>query len=917
MSACLLAGSASSFAQDDPLKRARSALALSKYDVAAQELRQVKQKTAELAYLETRLNLWTGRYADAVKAARAGAGLGSDAKVMLAPWEAEALVRQGRTAEAIKVVQAVARDSGAHRARLVLGELLIATGKRRDAEAPLMEIIDAYNNDTIRSDDPEGLSIAGRAAYHLRAYKNANQLFDEAERAGAKQRVESLLWRAELFLDKYNPARGGEVTLEAQKLAPDDPRVLVMLAKVVLDNAMDFESAEEHIKKALAIDPHLAEAYFVRAGLALRTLDIAAADAALDAGLKQNPDNLELLSMKAATRFLADDHAGFEALEKRVLTINPEYAQFYIIVGEFAEWEHRYDEIVQMMEKAVNVDPQDGKAYAALGLNLIRNGDDKRGLEELQKAFRRDPFNVRAYNTLNLFDEIEKDYVTVDGTRFRIRYHKKEKRILERYVPQMLEEAWASMVKRYGFTPQTPVGIELYADSQSFSIRTSGLPNVGIQGVCFGKTLAAMSPSAGSFNWGMILWHELAHVFHIQMSKNHVPRWFTEGLAEYETIIRRPEWQREEHLALYEGLRHGKIPKVTSFNRAFTHVDSAQDVVMAYFAASQISVFMAEQFGFDKVAAHLPLWGAGKSTADIIPEVLGISADELDKRYRGWLDKKLARYHKQFVPDLRPPSSLEAARKAVADHPGDAKQLTKLALALLEAGNTPEALSTLQLALRKDPNEPNALFIQLRLALGEDEHDRAKQLIDKLIQAKHDGYAVRMKAGDLAEAKKDEQAMKTHYFKAHRFDPLQAEPLQALYDLAHKSKDREGELWALRELAKLDQHDRRVWQRLLTLLVERGRWEEARAIGESAIYVDVANPTMHWLYARALARTGRHVSAIRELNSAIVAGAPPDQAAKIYRAMAEGYRSLNKPDFAAKAEQYATQVAKLAPRPQN
>ena len=33
----------------------------------------------------------------------------------------------------------------------------------------------------------------------------------------------------------------------------------------------------------------------------------------------------------------------------------------------------------------------------------------------------------------------------------------------------------------------------------------------------------------------MTLWHELGHVFPIQMSKNHVPRWFTEGLTEYET----------------------------------------------------------------------------------------------------------------------------------------------------------------------------------------------------------------------------------------------------------------------------------------------------------------------------------------------------------------------------------------------
>src|SRR6185295_2552115 len=108
--------------------------------------------------------------------------------------------------------------------------------------------------------------------------------------------------------------------------------------------------------------------------------------------------------------------------------------------------------------------------------------------------------NVRVFNTLNMFEkDIVNDYVTVQGQTFNIRYHKDEKAILERYVPRMLDEAWTSMVKRYGFTPKTPVSIELYAEAQSFSIRTSGLPNVGIQGVCFWQTLAALSPGAAEF----------------------------------------------------------------------------------------------------------------------------------------------------------------------------------------------------------------------------------------------------------------------------------------------------------------------------------------------------------------------------------------------------------------------------------
>src|SRR6185503_3277598 len=146
----------------------------------------------------------------------------------------------------------------------------------------------------------------------------------------------------------------------------------------------------------------LAEAYFVRAGLALRDMDIAQADEAADRGLKVNPNDLELLAMKAAIRFLADDSTGFDAMKGKVLGQNAQYSEFFQIVGEFAEWEHRYDDIVRMMGEAVQLDKQDAKAYATLGLNLIRSGDEKTGLEALQKAWDKDRFNVRVFNTLNL-----------------------------------------------------------------------------------------------------------------------------------------------------------------------------------------------------------------------------------------------------------------------------------------------------------------------------------------------------------------------------------------------------------------------------------------------------------------------------------------------------------------------------------
>ena len=910
LAASITALAAPALAEHEAEGRAKAAIARGDYALAEKELASIKggPDRAHGQLGVARLQLLTGRYKEAIATARAAAGLGRGARGEAAAIRGAALAAMGKTAEAIAALKEVESEDGAHRAHLLHGELLIATGRRVEARTPLMMLIDDYNSDKITSSDPVGLTLVGRAAHLLRSPRDANDAYNAAEKAGGKKIVETLVNRADLFLEKYDPGDAGAVTKEALKLAPRDPRARVMMARVKLENAMDFDGAQSEITQALEVNPNLPSAYFVRAGLALRDMDIAAADAAADKGLAVNPTDLELLSMKAAIRFLADDKAGFEAMKRKVFSINKTYSRFFQIVGEYAEWEHRYDDIVRMMREATAIDGNDAKAYATLGLNLIRGGDDAAGIVALNQAWKKDKFNVRVYNTLNLFEkQIANDYVTVKTPTFNIRYHKEDREILERYVPRMLDEAWNSMVQRYGFTPQKPVSIELYADTQSFSIRTSGLPNVGIQGVCFGKTLAAMSPAAAPFNWGNVLWHELGHVFAIQMSKNHVPRWFTEGLSEYETIIRRPEWQREEDPALYAALKGGRIPPVASFNKAFTHVDDVSDVTMAYYAASQISVFIAQEFGFPKLVSMLPRWGAGERTPDVVKASLGVTTEELDRRYRAWLAPRLSRYGKQYVPDMHVPP-LDDARKAARKAPNDAKKQVELALALFSDGQKPEAEAVLAEALRLDPKQPDAHYVKVRLAVRAKDFAEAERLLQKMVADGHDGYVIRLKLADLAEHKKDMAATKANLEAANKLDPTQSEPLQGLYDLAHKQKDADGELSALSRLARLDQHDRKVWGMLLERLVARGHFEEATKVGESALFVDVKNPKVHRLYARALARTGRQVSAIFELNSALLCGPKPKEQAEIYEMLAAGYDKLKEPEYAKKAREYKRQI---------
>ncbi|HEY8090995.1 MAG TPA: hypothetical protein VIF09_24200 [Polyangiaceae bacterium] len=819
---------------------------------------------------QARQALDEGRFADAERIAKQAAATGGPQRLAAVALEARVLASQGKVDAAIGLLdpQKVATGAGGRRVRLELGELLIRAGRRHEAEPLLMEFANEYGNDSIGQSDAEGLAMVGRAMHLLRHAKDANQAFKESVRADA-HRAETHLWWAALFQDYFDPGDAEAELKEVLKLSPRSATAMTMMARLELDDAFDFEAAEKHVAEALAVNPKDTGAFAVRAGVALRDGDLDKANAAIDAGLAVDPTDLELLSLRATARYLADDPAGFEAAKKVVFARNKEFSRAFGIIGEYAEWEHRYDDVIAMMKEAVAIDPRDGKAWAQLGMWQTRAGLEQEGVASLEEWWKHDRFDVRAFNTLEKLYKrwVPSDYESRTEGIFDVRYPKAERAVMERYAPRMLGEAWGQMKLHYMFTPTVPVHVEMYESREHFSVRTSGLPNIGIQGVCFGHVVAAMSPASEPFNWGNVLWHELGHVFAIQLSKNHVPRWFTEGLSEYETMIRRPEWQRHLDPELYAVMKRHALPGAVDMNRVFTHAEGGVDVTVAYYAASQMVAFTAEQFGFARISRALELWGQGKRTPAVIREAFGLAPEEYDTRYRAWQMARLARYEGQYQFTLAP-KPLEAAKLEVAASPKSAAAHDSYALALLRAHKGDDAGQELQAALAIDPNDGDAHYLSAMLAgKTKDVAGQEKHLL-AIKAGRGDGYTVEMGLAEVASAKHDTAGERAALEAAHRFDATQVDAVRELLELATTEKRDADALAALREVAVLDQHDRRVWTRLLTRLVDGKRWEEARRVGASAIYVDVQNAEMHMAYGRALAEGGDHARAAFELESA-------------------------------------------------
>jgi tetratricopeptide (TPR) repeat protein len=252
-------------------------------------------------------------------------------------------------------------------------------------------------------------------------------------------------------------------------------------------------------------------------------------------------------------------------------------------------------------------------------------------------------------------------------------------------------------------------------------------------------------------------------------------------------------------------------------------------------------------------------------------------------------------------------------RQEAKQAPGDVKTQLRLVLSLLRDGATDEAEKLLGEVEKRDPNSADVRF--LRAELQQHEHaDLAIATLKKMIESKQEGYSVHLLLAKLLTAKGDDLAARSALEKAATFDPLSATPYYMLADIAHARADDDAELAAMRRLVQLEQHENRVYRRLLSLLVAKKAWDEAVKVGEAAVYADMEGFTTHRLFGEALAQTGDNARAAFELESATLSPGKPKELADAHTRLAEIYASVGRGRDAAKSRKRAQELLASAPK---
>jgi cellulose synthase operon protein C len=883
------------------------------YKVAKAELEKVTGKDRPAArVLLARTQMAIGDYAGA-DATLAPLAQGKDAPAAEARIALAELRRlTGRIADARGDLEQLYRDRPDDRAvRTALGLVRVAQGEALKAKELFDLTIKESDNGKLDLDNPVEMYQLAIAARYTSNFQLSNDAFREAVRKGPQQTDVAIAW-ADLFLQKYAAANAEQTLEEVFKVNPNHPDAHAAMAEVILETKYDLQAVRHHLKAALDINPKSLRALKARASIEIDQNRWDEASKTLDAVLAQNKEDVEAIAMKATIAWLRDDTKGYDAERRRAFAINPAYAQLYRVVAKSAVREHRYVEAVELEKEAVKLKPDFFEAMAGAGMGYLRLGMEKEGLEWIDKSWVGDQYNARTANTRRLFrDTIPKEYTLATTKSFRIRYHNDERQVFSRFLEPTIERAFADMVRRYGFQPKTPVTLELYADRDDYGIRTVGLPDIGALGVCFGQVVTAMSPANGDINWGMVLWHELAHVFAIQLSNSRVPRWFTEGLSEYETLIARPEWRRENDDDLYGAIQQGVLPSIGALNSEFMQPDQ-NAVIVAYYQSAVTIEYLVQTYGFGKIVEALKLYGKGKESPEVLQIITGKSIAALDADFRKYLDVRLAPYAGTFKLPTRGFDDVTKLEIAADAAPKDARLRANVALGYFHGGDAEKAAAAAAAASALDPKQPIARYILAEVAMHKGDAPKARQLYRALAVDGFDSSDVRARLAQIAAAGGDEAEQEKQLCASKTLDPERSYAYQELAQLHDKHGDKKRALAELETYVMLEQMEVAPLKKLAAEYGKLGSWAKVRTYAEMATYITPHDPEVLAALGRASAEIGDGAKALFAYDTMLLLTPKPRRPAIVHIGRTRALMVLNR-----RAEAKAALDEALKTEPEN
>jgi tetratricopeptide (TPR) repeat protein len=706
---------------------------------------------------------------------------------------ARAAILHGQYAEAESLLTPLASRTSPNDAALELGLLLQQLGRKAEADRWL----DAVAASSRASNTADFIRI-GRAAQALGEFRVANEAFQAAAGKGPEDAAVNIAW-GRLFLQTHNRAEAAKSFQIAIKSDPKSAAALHGLAEALTDD--NPPAALTMAQRALELDQAYVPAHLLVAELMLDRGERDEAQKSIGRALDVNPSSLEGHALRAAMANLLGRQAEFQDEIAIIRKINPGYGEAYRVAGDHAARNYRFGEASELTKQAITIDPDNTRAYADLGIQLLRTGDEEEARASLERAFKSDPYDTVTYNLLSLLDTLDKFQTFREGDVV-LRLHADEAAVLREYAMPLAQEALSTLSARYQFKPQGPILLEIFPKHDDFAVRTAGLPGmIGALGACFGRVVTMDSPRArppGTFNWASTLWHEMTHVITLQMSRQRVPRWLTEGLSMYEerrsasTWGAGPDWGREGEVSFVQALQRGKTLPLKDLNAGFTDPEL---ISIAYYEASLVVEHIINTFGEAALRKLVTTYGEGVEGEAALERGLGVDITKLQAGFDDMLKKMFG----PLQAALQPPPDLQAAMGDPARmveyakaHPDSYVAQIALGNVLLKEEELDEAMAAFEKAAKLVPiaigrDSPHAVMAAIATKQGN--RDRAIAELETLLQRDDSNIEAARQLVSLLGEKADRARLTAAYEKVVAIDPFDPAAHAALGKLEFQAQD--------------------------------------------------------------------------------------------------------------------------------
>ncbi len=780
------------------------------------------------------------------------------------------LVRTGRADEALEALAEARKlfpDDSTF--QVMEGELLQDAGRDDEAKALFDAVIAAAKARVFRK-AADLVALARADLFYPGGEKWAERALVDAQKADPKL-LDAYLWLARVYRRLDLPTDSDRELKDALELRKSWPAILVERARTAdlrLGQADDVKKAA--VAKVLKINPRHPDGLFLSGMEAISEGRLEEAKRRFERALEVNPRHKEALSGQAALAVFHGDIAARETIQKRVMNLDPTFGEFHRIVGEALSSRWRWAEALVELRQGARLEPANWRIWDDLARYALYLGEEKEGLKALEAADAAAPAGrVWRNNMHTMMSELAENYETLRTRHFVLKLHKKEAKVLARYLPDFVDASYDLFVDRYGYEPKTPILFEVLRRHSDFSVRTMGTLGLGALGVCFGPTVMMDGPLAqkpGSYNWEATAHHEIAHVFTLNKSRHRVPRWLTEGLSSWEEVRMNPSWGRDMEIQLHNALHNGKILKVLEFDAAFR----TSRIGFAYYQGSLVSRWIEETRGIEAIRRMLALYGEDKDTREVLREALGMTPEAFDAGFLAFVKAYLAPMRRMPVYD---DDSMARFNKALVDGKDVDEMRIRLAWGHYSRGRHVDMEAVLKPLLDARHEDPRIeLLLGLRAAKGGRKKE-ARERFMKLRKAGFRDHVMEMLlVGLLGAAGRDDEAMELAV-AATDSDPWDASAWKQLARLQQAAGDTKGWSKSLRRLCNLVDTAVKPREELLEWAEKQGDRKAAQALLDELLAIVPMDPKLHLRRGRFEKEEKRLDAALSEFECALDAGA--------------------------------------------